>query len=72
VIKSWLRVTTGSSHVLNVDWVAQKVLPGINHEHYHRENNNTTNSASSLGFQIEEAEGAVDVTIPQINRLYLW
>ena len=28
VIKSWLRVTTGSSHVLNVDWVAQKVLTG--------------------------------------------
>ncbi|HDT5902861.1 TPA: hypothetical protein QHC16_002427 [Klebsiella michiganensis] len=28
VIKSWLRVTTGSSHVLNVDWVAQKVPTG--------------------------------------------
>ena len=28
VITSWLRVTTGSSHVLNVDWVAQKVPTG--------------------------------------------
>ncbi|MDS7801309.1 hypothetical protein [Klebsiella michiganensis] len=28
VITGWLRVTTGSSHVLNVDWVAQKVPTG--------------------------------------------
>lgn len=28
VITGWLRVTTGSSHVLNVDWVAQKVPIG--------------------------------------------
>ena len=28
VIKGWLRVTTGSSHVLNTDWVAIKQLTG--------------------------------------------
>ncbi|HBK4953812.1 TPA: hypothetical protein SBQ34_000238 [Raoultella ornithinolytica] len=28
VIKGWLRVTTGSSHVLNTDWVALKQLTG--------------------------------------------
>ena len=28
IIKGWVRVTTGNAHVLNTDWVVDKVLTG--------------------------------------------